>query len=80
MLVKFQTFYTKHTVYRQKVSTNVRILSRATARVSFGVGKKNEFYRQRVNYYFANYVCPLELHGGRVCLNLRVFLNSLVNT
>lgn len=33
-------FYTKHTVYRQKDSTNVRMLSRATARVSFGAGQK----------------------------------------
>lgn len=40
MLVKFQMFYTKHTVYPQKVSTNVRILSRATAHVSFGEEKK----------------------------------------
>lgn len=27
-------------MYRQKVSTNVRMLSRTTARVSFGAGQK----------------------------------------
>ena len=34
--------------------------------------KRNEFHDQRVNYYFANYACPLELHGGGVRLNLPV--------